>query len=119
MRPGFFAPTWQVTPFQERALEFQVTGDPAIQKMLFPKRDFWILIRDPENPLGAWGSWKPYLELGERLLVLCLPGPIDGVSPTVEHAKPALPQHDARSGGESPWIHCFTDEYLYGDQAPC
>ena len=49
IRPGFFAPLWQVAPFGDRPLEFDVVGDPAIRKMLFPKRDFWVLVRDPES----------------------------------------------------------------------
>jgi hypothetical protein len=45
--------------------------------MLFPKRDFWVLVRDPENPQGTWASWKPYLDLGEQLLLLCRRGAFD------------------------------------------
>jgi len=77
IRPGFFAPPWQVAPFVEQALEYDVAGDPVIHKMLFPKRDFWILVRDPENHQGMWATWKPYLELGEPLVVLCRRGALD------------------------------------------
>lgn len=74
LRSGFFAPLWASAPFVEEALEFALVGDPGLQKLLFPKRDFWILLRDPENHYGAWATWKPYFELGEQLLVLCRKG---------------------------------------------
>ena len=77
IRPGFFVPPWQVAPFGEQAIEYDVAGDPVIHKMLFPKRDFWILVRDPENQQGVWATWKPYLELGEPLVVLCRSGAFD------------------------------------------
>lgn len=77
LRAGFFAPLWPQAPFIDRALECSVVGDPSVKKLLFPKREFWILLPDPENPHGAWATWKPYLELGERLLVLCRYGPFD------------------------------------------
>jgi hypothetical protein len=77
LRAGFFAPLWPRTPFADDALEYNVVGDPGVQKLLFPKREFWILMPDPENPQGAWATWRPYLELGERLLVLCREGPFD------------------------------------------
>lgn len=77
LRAGFFAPLWPQDPFADEAFECNVVGDPGFQKLLFPRRDFWILMRDPENPQGAWATWKPYLELGEQLLVLCREGPFD------------------------------------------
>src|SRR5437899_703250 len=58
IRAGFFAPLWPVSPFGDHALEFDVVGDAVIQKMLFPKRDFWILVRDPESQQGVWATWK-------------------------------------------------------------
>lgn len=77
IRAGFFAPLWSQSPFVDDALEYNIIGDPGVQKMLFPAREFWILMRDPENPQGSWATWKPYLELGERLLVLCRQGMFD------------------------------------------
>lgn len=77
LRAGFFSPLWPQIPFINEALECSVCGDPCIQKLLFPKRHFWILMRDPENPYGAWATWKPYPELGEHLLVLCRKGPFE------------------------------------------
>lgn len=77
LRAGFFAPIWASDPFVDEAVEWTVHGDPCVQKLLFPKREFWVLVRDPENPQGAWASWKPYLDLGEQWLLLCRPGDFD------------------------------------------
>ena len=74
LRAGFFAPLWPQEPFVDQAIDLAVVGDPGIRTALFPRHDFWLLIRDPEDPLGAWATWRPYLEVGERLLVLCRPG---------------------------------------------
>jgi hypothetical protein len=75
LRAGFFAPLWPQQPFVEEAIDLAVVGDPGIRTALFPRHDFWLLIRDPEDPFGAWATWRPYLEVGETLLVLCRPGP--------------------------------------------
>lgn len=71
LRAGFYAPLKEQQPFVRRAIEGKVEGDSNVQKLLFPKRDFWILMRDPEDPYGAWATWKPYLELGEKFMLLC------------------------------------------------
>lgn len=87
LRAGFFAPPWKCAPFVDDALEYEVLGDPGVSKLLFPKRDFWILMRDPENPQGAWATWKPYLELGERLIVLCRKGVFEAEMNRFKEAK--------------------------------
>lgn len=74
LRAGFYAPLWPQEPFVDEAIELAVTGDPAIRKAIFPRRDFWILACDPEDSFGAWATWRPYQEVGEMLLVLCRPG---------------------------------------------
>lgn len=74
LRAGFFAPLWPQEPFVDEAIDLAVAGDPGIRTALFPRHDFWLLIRDPEDPLGAWATWRPYVEVGERLLILCRPG---------------------------------------------
>lgn len=46
--------------------------------MVFPKRDYWILMRDPdESEFGAWASWKPTPDLGERFILLSREGAFD------------------------------------------
>ncbi len=76
-RPGFFTPIWETRPFVTDAEEFEIVGDPIIHQMIFPAKDFWVLQQDPEDPGGAWATWKPYLEIGDSLLVLTQPGPLD------------------------------------------
>lgn len=87
LRAGFFTPPWPQDPFADEAIECKVLGDPGVQKLLFPKRDFWLLMRDPETPQGAWATWKPYLELGEQLLVLCRKGLFDTEMARFKEAK--------------------------------
>ena len=76
LRPGFYNPLWEIQPFVETPMEFPVDGHARLQKLVFPKRDFWILVRDPENSYGAWATWKPYVEIGEEFLLLCRKGKI-------------------------------------------
>lgn len=76
-RPGFYSPVWETHPFVMEAQEFEVQGDPLIHQMVFPLKDFWVLQQDPEDPAGAWATWKPFLELGDSLLVLTRPGAFD------------------------------------------
>jgi hypothetical protein len=87
IRAGFFGPLWRVAPFGDQPLEFDVVGDPVIRKMLFPRRDFWVLVQDPENQQGVWATWKPYLELGETLLLLCRTGAMDNEMARFKEAK--------------------------------
>ena len=75
LRAGFFAPLWPQDPFVDEAINLAVVGDSGIRTAFFPRHDFWLLICDPEDPMGAWATWRPYVEVGERLLILCRPGP--------------------------------------------
>ncbi len=77
LRAGFFRPVWVQAPFLDEALECEVTGDTHIRMLLVPRKDFWVLTVDPDNPQGAWGTWRPFLELGEQLLILCRLGLFD------------------------------------------
>lgn len=114
LRAGFFVPLWPQVPFVCEALQHPVVGDPGVQTLLFPKREFWILTLDPENPLGAWATWRPYLELGERLLVLCREGPFDAEMARFKAAK--LLDWTARTEGEG-WVEyheCMILSYDWG-----
>jgi hypothetical protein len=115
---GFFEPMWPVNPFEDRALEFEVIGDPMIQKLLFPRRDFWILVRDPENPQGAWGTWKPYLELGEPLLVLCRRGPLSTEMERFREAKLLDWATKMESGSAIEYHGCMVLSYDWGGFIP-
>ncbi|MGD9818027.1 MAG: hypothetical protein AB7V04_04925 [Desulfomonilaceae bacterium] len=76
LRPGFYQPLWEIQPFVETPLEISVNGHARFHKLVFPKRDFWLLVRDPENSYGAWATWKPYVEIGEEFLLLSRKGKI-------------------------------------------
>ena len=75
LRAGYFRPLWEQEPFVDEPLQFDVGGDNHIQGLVFPRRDFWILTADPETTHGAFATWKPYIELGEKLIILCSAGP--------------------------------------------
>lgn len=75
LKEGYFWPLWVQNPFVEEPIQFPLSGDPYIQFLIFPKRDFWILNSEPDVLNGAIATWKSYPELGEKLLVLCKKGP--------------------------------------------
>jgi len=118
LRAGFFAPLWPQEPFVDEAIELAVVGDPGILTALFPRHDFWLLIRDPEDPFGAWATWRPYLEVGERLLVLCRPGPFAEEMERLHAAK--LLEWAERAEGPG-WIEyrgCMVLSYDWGAFIP-
>ena len=58
--PGF--------PTQMESLE--VAGIPGLQEIPVPRRDHWVLVSDPDNPLrGDYATWRTP-ELGERFILL-------------------------------------------------
>ncbi|MCL4688619.1 MAG: hypothetical protein KJ007_08610 [Burkholderiales bacterium] len=71
MRADLFAPLWPVEPFVEAPLKYVVEGDPLVESLVFPRRDFWILTTDPEDPLGQMGTWERYPNLlGRKFWIL-------------------------------------------------
>ena len=50
---------------------FPLTGHPSITELALPRRDFWVLTRDPQDESsGVFASWgRP--RLGETFLLLC------------------------------------------------
>lgn len=78
LKDGFFFPLWEQVPFVDAAMQFPITGSPVVQSMVFPRRDYWILVRDPEEgEYGPWATWKPSPDLGERFILLCREGVFD------------------------------------------
>ena len=68
-RQGRFMPLWPVDP--AGGVFYEVRGHPQIKELVLPERDFWILVRDPENDAsGIFAGWKPP-GLGETFLLLC------------------------------------------------
>ena len=67
---GRFRPLpWSVNPGGGET--YEVRGSSDISELLLPRRDFWVLIRDPfDESSGIFASWgKP--NLGEPFLLLC------------------------------------------------
>jgi hypothetical protein len=68
-RPGWFMPLWSEYPSGGR--RYDVHGDAEVQELVLPKRDFWILVRDPENEdSGVFASWR-YPGIFESFILLC------------------------------------------------
>jgi len=74
LRPGFYRPVGPQDPFVCVPLELQVNGDSRVTSMLFPKRDFWVLTEDPEDPDGCYATWARRIEVGQRFVLLCCAG---------------------------------------------
>ena len=68
-RQGWFQPLWIEDP--AGGVSYEVKGDPQIKELILPERQFWILVRDPENETsGVFASWgQP--GLGEKFILLC------------------------------------------------
>lgn len=84
MRPGFFEALWPIKPFTSSCCSWAVDGDPAVESLVFPTRDFWILTRDPEDPRGGLATWEraPSL-LGKPFIIIVR---ADGNGPKLESA---------------------------------
>lgn len=68
-RPGWFCPLWMEEPAGGKA--YKIIGDPQITELFLPEKQFWLLIRDRDNPeseiYATWGQPG----LGETFIVLC------------------------------------------------
>ena len=71
-REGYFSSPWATeTLFLDDAGRYKCRGDPVIKEMVFPARNFWVLVQDPEDPTGGeWGTWAEHNEVGEELLIV-------------------------------------------------
>ena len=118
LRPGFFEPLWAQSPFVENAIEFGIEGDAMIEAMLFPRRDFWILTADPENPFGAWATWKPFTELGDKLLVLVRPGIFDAEMARFRERNLIQWSNRREAAGWVEYEECMVLSYDWGDYIP-
>ena len=68
-RQGWFQPLWVEDP--AGGVSYEVKGDPQIKELILPERQFWILVRDPENETsGVFASWRQP-GLGEKFILLC------------------------------------------------
>lgn len=68
-RPGWFMPLWPEAPSGGRS--YDVRGDEGVKELALPERDFWILVRDPENEdSGVLASWR-HPGIFESFILLC------------------------------------------------
>ena len=114
LRAGYFRPAWAQRPFVDEAIDCPVIGDTHLQMLLIPRRDFWVLTVDPENPEGAWATWRPYLELGEQLLVLCRLGQFDEEMTRFREAKLIEWEDRIEAGGWAEYHGCMVLSYDWG-----
>lgn len=71
---GRFKPlSWPLTDLQERRLKLLADGVDEGMELVLPARDFWVLIRDPDDEYSdAQASWG-LPAIGEPFLLLCRP----------------------------------------------
>ncbi len=114
LKEGYFWPLWVQDPFVDEPIRFPLSGDPYIQNLIFPKRDFWILSTEPDVSHGTFATWKPYPELGEKLLVLCKNGPF---AQEMSHLKKETLVDWAKEVQCSGWVEyydCMVLSYDFG-----
>ena len=71
-RLGHFATLDKQAPFVAESLRFALEGDPLLDGVVFPRRDFWILTPDPEDPTGAYATWEKFPNLlGQKFTIIC------------------------------------------------
>lgn len=71
-RLGHFATVDRQPPFVPESLKFALEGDPLLDGVVFPRRDFWILTPDPEDPTGAYATWEKFPNLlGQKFTLIC------------------------------------------------
>ncbi len=71
LREGFFKPAWEQNPFVDTAEDYTLEDSTESRCVRFPNRNYWVLVREAEHSLGAWASWKRYIDLGEHFILLC------------------------------------------------
>ncbi|WNC29809.1 MULTISPECIES: hypothetical protein [unclassified Thermosynechococcus] len=71
-RAGWYLPIGQPLSRQEisNGGTYQINPNAQAEKLILPKRDFWILVPDPDNPeSGVYASWSSP-KLGEQFIIL-------------------------------------------------
>ncbi|QEQ01347.1 hypothetical protein FFX45_08100 [Thermosynechococcus sp. CL-1] len=71
-RAGWYLPIGQPLLRQEisQGKTYQINPNTQVEKLILPKRDFWILVPDPDNPeSGVYASWSSP-KLGEQFIIL-------------------------------------------------
>jgi len=72
-RAGWYLPIGQSLSEQEisQGRTYQInTNNTQVRELILPRRDFWILVLDPDNPeSGVYASWSSP-KLGEQFIIL-------------------------------------------------
>lgn len=71
-RAGWYLPIGDSLPGQEisEGQTYQISPSNQVQELVLPKRDFWILVPDPDNPeSGVYASWSSP-KLGDQFIIL-------------------------------------------------
>jgi len=71
-RAGWYLPVGESLSAQEISEGgiYQINPSTQIEKLILPKRDFWILVPDPDNPESSvYASWSSP-KLGEQFIIL-------------------------------------------------
>ena len=66
---GQFRPLWPVDP--SGGQNYRIEGDPNITELFLPKRDFWVLTRDPRDETSSIFASRGAPRLGQTFLLLC------------------------------------------------
>ena len=74
-RPGWFTPLlWGSSPPPPSLTLQAITADSPIRQIIFPDRDFWVLVGDPlAGGTGAFASWGLPPVPDEPFVMLCRP----------------------------------------------
>lgn len=73
-RPGWYQPLWEVSAADlVHGLRIAIEAAEELENLVLPRRDFWILTPDPDDPTsGICASWgKP--AIGTPFIILCRP----------------------------------------------
>lgn len=77
-RRGYYSPLGFVGPLElGRGAQYRVDGSAVIQKLVLPKRDFWVLRSDPDFPETYASLGRP--TVGEHFLLLVADGLLEDV----------------------------------------
>ena len=68
-RPGWFLPLWPEAIAGGAC--YEVIGHSQIKELILPERNFWILVRDPDNEASGFFAGWGYPGLGETFILLC------------------------------------------------
>ena len=71
-RPGWYTPTHQLNENSLNQVQhYPVLHSNEVDELILPRRDFWVLIPDPEDPeSGIYASWG-VPDLGTPFIILC------------------------------------------------